>query len=219
MLGTNNDVEVGRTFKCDGMIYYYKNGWLSNKWTKIYAKLYSDSTLEWFQSKDSDKPIGSILLNSVIPYFCIGSRIKNVPTKKPKMKSTWDKNLLMAIATDIQANSVHWFYFYKKENFRKWIYEITQTLPRIILPQKCLTEKVDEYLNHDYELHENDSTNSSETNDSIQNVNIRKQKSFNSFFNEIFENFGIGEFFFPMTVDSSDYENEIDSEIDDEKIL
>lgn len=70
----------------------------------------------------------------MIPYICIGSQVRKVPSKKPKVEATWNRNLLMAIATDQKATSVHWFYFDEGNNLRKWLSEITKTLPRLNAP-------------------------------------------------------------------------------------
>uniref|UniRef100_A0A914Y5R2 PH domain-containing protein n=1 Tax=Panagrolaimus superbus TaxID=310955 RepID=A0A914Y5R2_9BILA len=126
--GTNRYVQF------DGMIHYYKRGWMSNKWNIVYAKLWSDSTLEWFSSKGSDKPLGTVYLGNLVPFICIGPQIRKVPSKKPKVESTWDKNFLMAVASDQKAATVHWFYFDNGNNLRKWIAEITKTLPRLAHP-------------------------------------------------------------------------------------
>uniref|UniRef100_A0A914ZAF0 PH domain-containing protein n=1 Tax=Panagrolaimus superbus TaxID=310955 RepID=A0A914ZAF0_9BILA len=126
--GTNRYVQF------DGMIHYYKRGWMSNKWNIVYAKLWSDSTLEWFSSKGSDKPLGTVYLGNLVPFICIGPQIRKVPSKKPKVEATWDKNFLMAVASDQKAATVHWFYFDNGNNLRKWIAEITKTLPRLAHP-------------------------------------------------------------------------------------
>jgi len=120
-----------RFVQYDGMIHYYKHGWFSNKWSEVYAKIWSDSTFEWFSSKTSSSPIGSVVLCTVIPYICVGQQARKIPTRKPKISTTWANNLLMAIATEQTAATVHWFYFDTADNLRKWMSEITGTLPRI----------------------------------------------------------------------------------------
>lgn len=75
-----------------------------------------------------------MLLNSVIPYICIGPHVRKVPTRRPRIEATWTRDLLMAIATDQRASVVHWFYFDNGESLRRWLAEMTRTLPRYTGP-------------------------------------------------------------------------------------
>ena len=208
----------------EGIIHYYKNGWLSNKWIVVYAKLWSDSTLEWFQSKGSDKPIGRIPLSSVIPYICVGPQVRKIPSRKPRLESTWSKELLMAIATDQQAINVHWFYFDNGSNLRNWISNIMQSLPRLNAPFEYPRQtNIPQYYERDYDMHlpypHDDRRMPRDvgihgiqmTINSNNRQQPKKRSSFDSLFNESFLNYGIGNFFFPMTVDdgfSSDSDEE-----------
>jgi len=224
-----NDQAMNRYIQYDGMVHYYKHGWLSNKWIVVYAKLWSDSTLEWFQSKGSDKPAGSIFLNSVIPYICIGSQVRKVPTKKPKVEASWNRNLLMAIATDQKASSVHWLYFDDGNNLRRWLSEMTKTLPRLnapAVPYPRNDRMVDAFAN-DYDrsrplpnafapppmmapmdnqgMHVSFQSN---------HQHPRKRSSFDCLFDDTMMNYGLGSFYFPM--DFKDSSSDSDSDSDDD---
>lgn len=53
MFQMNANQVSNRYVQFDGLVHYYKRGWLSNKWQIVYVKLWSDSQMEWFQSKVS----------------------------------------------------------------------------------------------------------------------------------------------------------------------
>uniref|UniRef100_A0A914YMZ9 Uncharacterized protein n=1 Tax=Panagrolaimus superbus TaxID=310955 RepID=A0A914YMZ9_9BILA len=216
--------EVPRRYiQFDGLVHYYKNGWLSNKWIVVYAKLWSDSTLEWFQSKGSDNPIGSILLSSVIPYICIGPQVRKVPSRKPRLEVTWMKELLMAIAMDQRANDVHWFYFDNGNNLRKWVSNIVPTLPRLNTPFVYPRQNnVPHTFDRDYDMYlpyphdtmrmpREDRSRGINMSINYNNQRPKRRSSFDNLFNETFLNYGIGNFFFPMNVDD-DFSSDSDEE-------
>uniref|UniRef100_A0A914PFF3 Uncharacterized protein n=1 Tax=Panagrolaimus davidi TaxID=227884 RepID=A0A914PFF3_9BILA len=201
----------------EGIVHYYKNGWIV-----VYAKLWSDSTLEWFQSKGSDKPIGSILLGSVLPYICIGPQVRKIPSKKPRVESSWTKELLMAIAMDQRADYVNWFYFDNGGNLRNWVSNIMQTLPRLNAPFAYPTQNnIPQSFERDYDMHLPYPNDASRLPNNVRGIQMsincnnqqhsKKRSSFDSLFNESFLNYGIGNFFFPMTVDD-DFSSDSDEE-------
>ena len=208
-----------RYVQFDGMIHYYKRGWMSNKWNIVYAKLWSDSTLEWFSSKGSDKPLGTVFLGNMVPFICIGPQIRHIPTKKPKVEATWDKNFLMAVASDQKASTVHWFYFDNGQNLRKWIAEITKTLPRLSTPYQYRRREhgIDSFgQQQNYGMHQppmmptpNSGINVSVHSDSTN----RRRSSFDDIFDDTMFNFGLGNSFFDL--DSNDSDSDSDSDFDD----
>ena len=48
----------------------------------MYAVLFSDSRLVWFEQKGDRKPKGSVLLKDVIPYICVGLMTDRMPGEK-----------------------------------------------------------------------------------------------------------------------------------------
>jgi hypothetical protein len=200
MFATNATDLPNRYLKFDGMIHYYKNGWFSNKWTPVYVKLWSDSTLEWFTSKGSSSPTGSVILATVIPYICLGSQVRKIPQKKPRMDVTWNRDLLMAVAMDNKASTVHWFYFETVANIQQWVTQITQTLPRIndpVYPPQTTTA-----LQHDIH-HQTHPPMNAET------VLEKRQKALDDLFdNSIFNDFGFGRTFVHLSPDDTLYSSD-----------
>uniref|UniRef100_A0A914PJP8 PH domain-containing protein n=1 Tax=Panagrolaimus davidi TaxID=227884 RepID=A0A914PJP8_9BILA len=217
MFSMNVGRGTDRYVQFDGMIHYYKRGWMSNKWNIVYAKLWSDSTMEWFSSKGSDKPLGTVFLGNMVPFICIGPQIRKVPTKKPKVEATWDKNFLMAVASDNRASTVHWFYFDNGQNLRKWIAEITKTLPRLSTPSSYRPSGMNSYEQQNYGMNPRmmptpnvgAGINVSVHSDS----NNRRRSSFDDIFDDTMLNFGLGNSFFDM--DSNDSDSDSDSDFDD----
>uniref|UniRef100_A0AC34F9N9 PH domain-containing protein n=1 Tax=Panagrolaimus sp. ES5 TaxID=591445 RepID=A0AC34F9N9_9BILA len=124
----------------EGLIHYYKNGLLTNKWIVAYAELYADSTLMWYKNKGDKESIGSVMLQKYIPYICIGDQINKLPTKQPALEETWSSSLLMTVSMDPKANNIHWFYFDSIDYLKRWLLEIINVLPPLYLPVQIAME-------------------------------------------------------------------------------
>ncbi|MFH4978660.1 hypothetical protein AB6A40_005369 [Gnathostoma spinigerum] len=113
----------------EGEILRYKHGFLSKKWKKCYAELYSDSSLIWYDEKGDTKQLGSIVLKNVVPYICIGFMCDRMPVQRPEIPHGYSVQHLVGIGTDPKATEVHWFLFASDADFESWFTEIKKTLP------------------------------------------------------------------------------------------
>uniref|UniRef100_A0A1I7XIS0 PH domain-containing protein n=1 Tax=Heterorhabditis bacteriophora TaxID=37862 RepID=A0A1I7XIS0_HETBA len=95
----------------EGEILKYKSGFLSNKWKKHHAVLFSDSRFCWFAEKNDRKPKGSVLLKDVVPYICVGLMTDRMPVKRPSVPEGSSVHHLVGIGMDPRADTVHWILF------------------------------------------------------------------------------------------------------------
>ncbi|CAL2042989.1 unnamed protein product [Caenorhabditis brenneri] len=114
----------------DGDILKYTSGFFSSKWKKVYAVLFSDSRLVWFEEKGDRKPKGSVLLKDVMPYICVGLMTDRMPVKRPNVPSEHSVHHLVGIGMNPKADPCHWLLFSSDSDIESWFTEIMKTLPK-----------------------------------------------------------------------------------------
>lgn len=114
----------------DGEILKYSSGIFSSKWKKMYAVLFSDSRLVWFDQKGDRKPKGNVLLKDVIPYICVGLMTDRMPVKRPNVPDGNSVHHLVGIGMNPKADPCHWILFSSDSDIESWFTEITKTLPK-----------------------------------------------------------------------------------------
>ncbi|TKR89376.1 hypothetical protein L596_013490 [Steinernema carpocapsae] len=113
-----------------GWLLFYKKHFFRSKWTRCFAVLYNDSTLEWYEKENSKNPIDSVSLNELVPYICVGYLSNNIIEIRPNLPANVSIDNLVGIKANAHPaqTHVHWFLFSCKQELDDWFKDITKTI-------------------------------------------------------------------------------------------